>query len=183
MVWNAHRSTFFNQSQKYQLHRQVGKISYILLPLVLFSIFWVTKVQFNKMATAMPREQAIGGLALQLPDIIAFGFFYALAMIYKKDSAFHMRFMIGTSLLMIGPGIGRAMIIYGGLPFPVALVYAMYITELIALIFLILDFTKGKSIKPFAIILGTLVLMHLTWNYQMAAWWQSFAGWFANSFF
>ena len=29
-----------------------------------------------------------------------------------------MRYMIATSLLMIGPGLGRALIIFGGIPFP-----------------------------------------------------------------
>ena len=117
---------FLIRTKRFELHRQIGKISYLLLPMVLFSIFLVTKVSFDKNLARMPRPVAIGNLALDIPDIFAFGLFYVLAMVNKKNSAAHMRYMIGTSLLMIGPGIGRAMIIYGGLPFPVALVYAMY---------------------------------------------------------
>ena len=171
------------KAQKYELHRQVGKISFVLIPLVLFSIFWVTKVSFLKNANGLPPVPLIGSLSLQLPDIFAFGLFYVLAMVNRKNSASHMRYMIGTSLLMIGPGLGRAMIIYGGMPFPVAVTYAIYATELVALVFLVLDYTKGRSIKPFAVILGTLIVMNLCWAYQMSTPWQAFGGWFAQSFF
>ncbi|RDB05959.1 hypothetical protein [Runella aurantiaca] len=169
--------------KKPEWHRQLGKVSYVLLPLVLFSIFWVTKVQYLRNISQMAKEVVIGGLALDIPNIVVFGSFYALAMVYRHRSAYHMRYMIGTSLLMIGPGIGRAMIIYGGIPFPVAIIYTMYFTELVAVVFLVLDYVKGRSIKPFAVILGGLVALHLVWNYQMSGWWQAFGGWFASVFF
>ena len=104
-------------------------------------------------------------------------------MVNKNNSAAHMRYMIGTSLLMIGPGIGRAMIIFGGLPFPVAIIITMYITELIALIFIAFDYFKKKSIKPFTTILSVLIGLHLIWNYQMESVWQGVAGWFVSVFF
>ena len=91
--------------------------------------------------------------------------------------------MIGTSLLMIGPGIGRAMIIFGGLPFPVSIMITMYFTELVAVVFIAFDYFKGKSIKPFIIILVVLVMLHLIWNYQMGAAWQGFAEWWVKLFF
>jgi len=173
----------FIKYQKREWHRQLGKVSYVLLPLVLYSIFLVTKTQYLRTISQMPKEVVIGGLALDIPNIVVFGAFYVLAMVYRHRSDYHMRYMIGTSLLMIGPGIGRAMIIYGNIPFPVAIVYTMYFTELIAVIFLILDYIKGQSIKPFGVILGCVVALHLIWNYQMSGWWQAFGGWFANVFF
>ncbi len=168
---------------KREWHRQLGKISYILLPMVLFSIFLVTKAQYLRNISSLPREVVIGGLALDIPDILVFGFFYGLAMFYRKNAAFHMRFMIGTSLLMIGPGLGRALIIYGGIPFPVAVVYTMYVSELIALIFIIRDFIKGNAIKPYLIILLSLLFLHLCWSFQMTPVWQAFGQWFAGVFF
>jgi hypothetical protein len=119
--------------QKREWHRQLGKVSYVLLPLVLYSIFLVTKVQYFRTISQMPKEVVIGGLALDIPNIVVFGAFYVLAMVYRHRSDYHMRYMIGTSLLMIGPGIGRAMIIYGGIPFPVAIIYTMYFIHDISL--------------------------------------------------
>jgi hypothetical protein len=168
---------------KRELHRQIGKISYFQIPLLVFSIFLVTKVAFYKNVASMPYGTAIGGLSVDIPVIFAFSFYYILAMLNRKNTASHLRYMIGTSFLMIGPGIGRAMIIFGGLPFPVALNYALYITEFVAIAFLIFDYFKGASTKPFAIIFSVLILCHLCWSFQMSWWWQGFGEWFVRMFF
>lgn len=164
--------------KKYKWHKSLGKVSYLLIPLLLFSIFLVTKVAFYRNITQMPRAVAVGNLSLDLPVILSFGLFYCLAMVYRAKTAYHLRFMIGTSLLMIGPGIGRAMIIFGGIPFPLAIAYALYITEIVAAIFLAIDYFKENSLQPFAIILTALIASHLCWNYQMEGWWQAFGEWF-----
>ena len=89
-----------------------------------------------------------------------------------------MRYMIATSLLMIGPGLGRALIIFGGLPFPIAVSIVLYISEIIAFVFLVFDFKNGKNFKPFLIITIILLINHLCWGFQNAFWWQSIAKWF-----
>ncbi len=168
---------------KREWHRQIGKISYLQIPLLLFSIFWVTKVGFFRNITLMPRPVAIGNLTLDLPAIVAFGLFYILAMVNKKNTASHMRYMIATSLLMIGPGLGRSLIIFGGIPFPVAINIVQYVVEFIALIFLAFDYFNGRSIKPYSIILGVLLACHLCWGFQMTPAWQVFGEWFVRVFF
>lgn len=164
-------------------HRQLGKVSYILVPLLLYSIFLVSKVSYLRNLATIPRNADIAGLTVDLPDILVFGFYYVMAIINIKKTASHLRYMIGTSLLMIGPGIGRAMIIFGGLPFPVALTYALYITEIVAIIFLVFDYFKGNSIKPFVVIMVGLIFLHICWAYQMSWWWQGFGEWFVGVFY
>ncbi|MDB5239728.1 MAG: hypothetical protein JWP57_353 [Spirosoma sp.] len=168
---------------KREWHRQLGQVSYVLVPMILFSIFWVSKTQYLRTLPQMPHNVVIGGLALSIPDILAFGLFYALAMVYRHNSALHMRFMIGTSILMIGPGLGRALIIYGGIPFPIAVEATVYLTEVLAAVLLFFDYRKGKSRMPYGVILITLIAMHLCFHFQMAGWWQSFGGWFAAVFY
>ncbi len=168
---------------KREWHRQLGKVSYIQIPLLLFSIFWVTKVAYFRNITQMPHPVAIGNLTLDLPAIVAFGLFYILAMVNKQNTASHMRYMIATSLLMIGPGLGRALIIFGGISFPVAVTATMYVSEFIALIFLAFDYFNGRSIKPYAIILSVLIACHLCWAFQMSGWWQGFGEWFVGVFY
>lgn len=174
---------FLIRFNKKELHRQIGKISYLQIPLLLFSIFLVTKVGFLKDIALMPRPVVIGKLTLDLPAIVAFGLFYILAMVNKQNTASHMRYMIATSLLMIGPGLGRALIIFGGIPFPIAVTSTMYVSELIAIIFLAFDYFKGRSIKPFIIILSVLIVCHLFWVFQMSGLWQGFGEWFVGVFF
>ena len=105
---------------KRNIHRTLGKLGYILAPLVCYSIFLVTRMVFLREIKTRPMESVLGQLSLDIPTIFIFGLFFALAMINRKDAAVHMRYMIATSLLMIGPGVGRALIIFGGIPFPIA---------------------------------------------------------------
>ncbi|MEB0260299.1 MULTISPECIES: hypothetical protein [unclassified Mucilaginibacter] len=174
---------FLIRYKKYEMHRNLGKVSYVLIPLLLLSIFLVTKGQFQRLAPIIPKEQNLGSLALNLPDIVAFGTLYILAMVYKKNSAYHMRYMIATSFLLLGPGIGRAMIIYGGMPFPLALEYSLLLTDALAIGFIIYDVINKKPYRPYLITLGILLAMHLIWEFQLSAPWQAFAGKFAQLFF
>jgi hypothetical protein len=174
---------FLIRFKKIEWHRQLGKISYLQIPLLLFSIFLVTKVAFFRNITQMPRPVAIGNLTLDIPAIFAFGIFYILAMVNKQNTSSHMRYMIATSFLMIGPGLGRALIIFGGIPFPVAVNFVQYVAEFIALIFLAFDYFNGHPIKPYSIVLGVLIACHLCWGFQMSGWWQGFGEWFVRVFF
>ena len=115
------------------------------------------------MAALLSSEQLIGGLALDVPTIFAFGTFYILAMLYKKNTPYHMRYMIATSLLILGFGTGRAFIIYGGLTFPQAIKYSMLLTEIITIALIVYDKVKGNALKPYLITLGILVALHITW--------------------
>jgi len=169
--------------RKFELHRKLGKISYVLIPLLLISIFVVTRGQYQRMLAIIPREQLIGGLALDIPDIFAFAAFYILAMVNKKNTASHMRYMIATSLLMLGPGTGRAFIIYGGMPFPQGVLYSMILTEIITVALIIFDSIKGNSVKPYLVTLGVLLMLHVIWQFQLSWWWQAFGTWFAAWFF
>ena len=175
---------FLIRYKKFTWHRKLGKVSYVLVPLILYSIFLVTKVSYhNGIAQQRPANVALGGLALDIPDILAFGLFYVLAMVNSKNSAAHMRYMVGTSLLMIGPGLGRALIIFGGIPFPVAVTYTMCFAEFITIVFIAFDYFKGHSVKPYLVVLATLVALQLCWEFQMASWWQAFGKWFVQVFF
>lgn len=165
------------------LHRQIGKLSYLIVPFLLLSIFLVSKEQYHRMAATIPKEQNLGGMALNIPDIFAFATLYILAMINKKNTAYHMRYMIATSLLLIGPGAGRAFIIYGGLPFPQGAALAITLSEVLAAIFLVIDILKGKPYKPYLVTLLLFIGLHVCWQFQMSAWWQAFAGGFAEIFF
>jgi hypothetical protein len=66
-------------------------------------------------------SDAIAGIALNIPSIFVFIILYGLAVLNTKRTYYHMRYMIGTALLMIGPGLGRALIIYFEIPPPVAI--------------------------------------------------------------
>lgn len=168
---------------KRNIHRTLGKLGYILAPLVCYSIFLVTRMVFLREIKTRPMESVLGQLSLDIPTIFIFGLFFALAMINRKDAAVHMRYMIATSLLMIGPGVGRALIIFGGIPFPIAVSVVYYISETLAILFLLNDIRKGNNFKPFLTITIILIINHFCWGFQNASWWQSIAKWFVTHAF
>ena len=129
-------------------------------------------------------DSVLGQLSLNIPTIFIFGLFFALAMINRKDSAVHMRYMIATSLLLIGPGLGRALILFVEIPFPITIsIVNYYIPEIIAVLFLLNDIRKGSNFKPFLTITIILIVNHLCWAFQNASWWQSIANWFVTHAF
>jgi hypothetical protein len=169
--------------KKQALHRQIGKLGYVLAPLVCYSIFLVTKMVYHREIKTRPVADVLGQISLDIPTIFLFGLFFSLAMVNRKNSSVHMRYIIATALLMIGPGLGRALIIYFGVPFPVSVNIVLFVSEFFALLFLVMDIIGKRNFKPFLTIFILLVMNHLCWIFQKAGWWQAIAKWFVNTFF
>lgn len=168
---------------KNKTHRALGKAGYILAPLVCYSIFLVTKMVYYREIINRPEDSVLAQLSLDIPTIFIFGLFFCLAMINRHKSYVHMRYMIGTLLLMIGPGLGRALIIFGGISFPTSVTAVYYVSEIIALFLLLNDFRKGNNIKPFLTILIILLINHLCWGFQNSTLWLKTAKWFVTATF
>ena len=65
-----------------------------------------------------------------------------------------MRYMIATSLLLLGSGTGRAFLISGGMPFPQGVEYSFILTDIIAIALIVYDKIKGNSLKPYLVMAG-----------------------------
>jgi len=165
---------------KTRLHRQLGRLGYVLAPLVCYSIFLVTKLVYYREIQHRPENSVLAQLSLDIPTIFIFGLFFALAMINRRSPQAHMRYMIGTSLLMIGPGLGRTLIVFGGVAFPMAVTIVYYVAEAVSVLFLLNDFRKGNSVKPMLTITVILIANHLLWSFQESAFWQGIAKWFVS---
>ena len=174
---------FLLRYKKHKIHRTLGKLSYLLVPLVMVSIFLVSKQKYLNNHLKVPIEQNIGDLAMNIPSIFYFALLFTLAMIFKKKGAIHMRFMIANALFVFSPGFGRAFIIYGGVSFSQSVVISIIMVELITVALLLYDVIKGKMYQPYAITLFFLVCFHLTWALRYSSVWQFFGGKIATLFF
>ena len=79
------------------LHRLIGKASYVVVALVTISMVLLLRISLKK-------ENVI---LIGIADLIFFLSFYALAMIYAKKMAYHIRFIVMTVLPFINPALGR----------------------------------------------------------------------------
>jgi hypothetical protein len=115
------------RSGRVTIHRAIGKLSYIVAPLLVVSIFLVSRMVYHRPEPGVAHEQKIAMIALSIPFLIGFVIFYSLAIINRKETYKHMRYMIATSFLMIAPGLGRALIIYYNLSLDDSVNYCNYL--------------------------------------------------------
>jgi len=166
------------------LHRMVGKVSYVLAPLIVVLLFVVGHHgYFNNIARGTPMEETRMFMVLDLRGPIAFGLFYALAMINRKNSAAHMRYMIATSLLMIGPGFARGLGTNFGIDIGRGINYTDWAAMVIVALFLAYDIYKKNSPVPYFVILSVLICENILWQFRLSDGWQGFAGWFAGTLY
>lgn len=90
---------FLIVNKKFAIHRKVGKISYVVFPLLILS--------FVPQIIRTANSDNPKNLFFSIADLILLIIFYGLAVYYKKVSSRHMRYMIATTLVFLGPTVGR----------------------------------------------------------------------------
>lgn len=166
-----------------KLHRTIGKSSYVLGPLILVTIFLVGKIGYETDLKAAPENINLAIRALDIRGFFMFGIFWALAMINRKNSDSHMRYMIATGILAIGPGIGRGLMGAFHMELWDALTVTDSIDMALALVLLGFDVYRNKNYKPYLVILLVMIASALLWQFRLSAPWQAFAGVWANLFY
>jgi hypothetical protein len=82
---------------KYRMHRLLGKVSYIVFPLLILTFLPLIARNYQGIASVINPVFDVGLLLL----------FYMLAIKHKKNIAVHMRYMIAIALIFIGPTLAR----------------------------------------------------------------------------
>lgn len=94
------------RTRRMALHRTIGKISYVLVPAIVLTCVWLSRI---RMGAATPQgfgfQTFILYLALAASTILLTS--WALAIVYRHDTALHARYMVGTALTLIDPALAR----------------------------------------------------------------------------
>lgn len=143
-------------NKKQQLHRKLGKLSYIVFPLLILS--------FVPQMIRIINSDAPLFLFFPLADSVLLILFYALAMFNKRNTAKHMRYIIGTATVFLGPTLGRIGPNILELPPGVSqnIQYGLIYVILISLIFL--DKKNKKNYRPYIFILTIWILHQIIFN-------------------
>jgi hypothetical protein len=166
------------------LHRQLGKISYVLGPILIISLFLIGKTGYwNDLAKKVPVIEVHTNMALDIRGLVCFAIFWALAMINRKNSAAHMRYMIATSILAIGPGVGRGLISEFGFSFHDSLTVTDVVELAIPAVCLAYDIYKKKDYRPWLTITILMLLSAILWQVKYSDGWQAFAAKYAALFY
>lgn len=82
-------------------HKRIGRLSYFLVPLIVVGYGLVTNY-------GQLRQKQPDLLGATLFDGLAFIAFYILAIAYRRNTAYHSRYMMLTVVPFINPTLGRA---------------------------------------------------------------------------
>ncbi len=154
------------------LHRLLGKFSYFLVPVLVFTIWEMIRLSYARDKATVPFPKIAGHLILPLVDTIVFVVLYILSMIYRKKAAWHMRYIIAAALVLISPSMARFL---GGMIGPVGPLIALAIIHLIMISLILYDRLKLKKVyPPYLIAWGMLIASHLVeLFYSQTTQWQS----------
>ena len=125
-----------------KLHRLVGKVSYMLVPLVIISSLAMT-------GNAQMREKNLIIFIANVIDLSIFLLLYTLAIVYKRKASWHSRLMILTVLPFISPAAGRFQI--NGLAIELCII----------LILLIIERFNHKIYKPYLLGLSIFLVIYI----------------------
>ncbi len=169
--------------KKAKLHRRIGKVAFVLGPLIIISMFLVGKGSYWRGVDVIPESENLGFMALDIRGLVTFAIFWALAMGYRKTPSAHMRYMIATGLLAIGPGVGRGLLA----SFDFSLFTALTITDVLDLAIvgtlLSVDLVKKNDYKPYLVVFLFLLVGSVLWQINESSLWQKFALTYVDLFY
>jgi hypothetical protein len=173
----------FIRTHRLEWHRAVGKGSYFVFPLLLLSLFFVAKAGYLRNIKSAGEIEALASMTNGIPDIFYLSILYGLGIYYKKKTSFHLRFFASIGLMILGPGLGRFLIVFCGLPPMIAIPCMIGFVAVITVGWLIIDIIKKRSAFPMGVFLTLTGITFLIIPNSHSAWWQGFAKWIATNLF
>ena len=144
------------RNKKLSWHRKIGKLSYVVFPLLILSFV-------PQMVRIVNSDNPIV-LFFPLADSILLTLFYVLAIFYRKHPPRHMRFIIGTAIVFLGPTIGRIGPMVLGLPEKVTQNAQYGLIYLILFGLIMLDRKNNKKFQPYLLIFVAWAIHQITFN-------------------
>ncbi len=147
---------FLILNRKFAIHRTIGKLSYIVFPLL--AISFIPQI-IRTLNSEKPENIFFPGA-----DCVLLIIFYSSAIYYRRISPKHMRFMIATALVFLGPTIGRIGPIWFGWSAILTqnVQYSIAYAILISLVFY--DKSKGKDFKPYLVALACFFIHQIVFH-------------------
>ncbi|SHG71868.1 hypothetical protein [Flagellimonas flava] len=157
---------------KRKAHQWIGRCSYGLVPILLISMFMMLYHSLLVDERITLTDESMQQLFFPFTQIFIFGLFYLIAMKNARKPRIHMRYVIVSSVSLLGPTIGRIDFEAFGLP---GLDWDLLVMEAFLLGFLLWDRLRLAEIKPYVQGLLSFALVHtlLSTGFQETVAWQT----------
>lgn len=176
---------YFIRTKRFHLHKRMGKLSYVLVPLIAFTTVDLFKFRLSEL-TVLERRHYLS-VASVLIALLVFLVYYGLAIYYRKKPTIHARYMVCTVFATFTAVIDR--IIDSYFPFllpyfpsvdgPVIQVVGLTLGDIFLFILCIWDWKAHRRLNVFPVALGIHLCYHYAvLNFYKFEFWQSFSIWF-----
>jgi len=169
---------------KYRAHRIIGRFTYVLVPCIIISIHFIAREAYlNATAAHVPRETVLANTYFQVYQIFDFAILYLLAILSVRRTPDHMRYMIATSLAIVGAGMRRFLGHDFGMGGSAAVLLGFIIPDLVLVGLIVYDRFRGQNSRAYVVSLIILAISHYSFYWlPHSALWQAVAGYFVRFF-
>ena len=170
------------RKKKITTHKFIGRLTYILMPLLFISVILLTHLQIQNHVQIVNGEKLYGPhLIIPFKDLLILGTAYIIAIVYRHDINIHARAMIATGIVFIEPALIRFIrhSLIQDLHLSYYLTIGLVYTLLIGLMILERNQKRGRWVFP--LILCLYIIVHSFFIFQVRIGvWEAFAKWFAG---
>lgn len=174
------------KAKKVKVHKMVGKVSYILVPLILITTIDLFKYRLSSKTVLTDTDNLF--VALILNGLFTFLILYGLAIYNRKKGSIHARFMLSTAFPFFTPITDRIIGIFfpsllQWLPMvdgiPVEPIYGFAMADLLLIGLSVWDWKSHQRMNIFPWILLLLIGYHISVLYfYKFSFWVEFCRWF-----
>ncbi|HXS55754.1 MAG TPA: hypothetical protein VN726_06495 [Hanamia sp.] len=151
--------------EKFKTHRVVGQLTYMIVPLIVISIFLMWQKGITDPATTNSPANYVSYLFKNhfhsSCDLLLLVTFYSLAIFNKQTTKVHMRYMIAIVLLYIDPTLSRLLSYWFNISDSNSDLITILFTDLILLGLILYDIKYGRFYKPYIVALSLFLIYHI----------------------
>ncbi len=172
-----------------RLHRALGRSTFVLAPLVVVSMILLAHHNISRVEEGLFNVQTYV-LYLQLSLAFVFAVCYALAILNRRDTPVHSRFMVGTALTLIDPIVIRLMFWIAPTATWNYQWFTFALADLVLVVLILIERRETRARWVFPALLALFVLSQAPAllgpagdpyrGLPAVAGWQQFARWFAS---
>ncbi|MCF8452257.1 MAG: hypothetical protein K9G42_03580 [Pedobacter sp.] len=163
---------FLYKTGNLRWHRMIGKISFVLVPLIIISALNMVQIMLINKASYPPNIP--DRLAfIDFATLVQFLLFYLLAIYKRKEIQLHARYMVCTVLGPLIPALTRLLFRFPGIDnFNKSLNISYIIIEIVLILLLLDDKRSGKIPLPYVLAIILFIVQHLLMNFVAEwEWW------------
>ncbi len=177
------------RTNRRSVHRQVGKLSYVIAPLVVIAT--LSALHYRLQLEGLS-EIWVYSLAFVINLLIQFSVVYALAIYNRHNPVVHARFMICTVFPILPPIYDRVISVYVLPPeqaqflpqvaeVPMYMLFSYVVTDVALVMLAIWDWKSRRRLNIFpSILIGFVALQALPFVIYRSTAWKSFSEWFVS---